>query len=354
MRILALTKYGPAAASTRQRFLQYCEPLAQAGFDLHTSALLDDRHVENLVAGRKTSKTYALDRYVRRVGAILGARRFDLLWLHCELFPYLPGWIERFGAELIGRPIIFDNDDAIYHPYDAHRSPLVRTLLGRKLEPLLAEVSAVTCGNVYLRDYASRFCPRSIVVPTSVDTTKYVPNPARSGEKLVIGWIGSPSTWENVRPIFPVLQELCASGNVSFRAIGAGIAADGDIFPGLELVPWSEASEISDIQSFDIGIMPLIDEPFQRGKSGYKLVQYMACCVPSVASPVGVNRQMLAGDVGILARDAAEWKKALETLLNDRNLRRRMGDAGRLRAERHYSVAAQAPRLVALFREVTG
>jgi glycosyltransferase involved in cell wall biosynthesis len=169
----------------------------------------------------------------------------------------------------------------------------------------------------------------------------------------VIGWIGSPTTWANMRPLLPVLQDLASGGRVRIRVIGAGAQAGSDAFPGLELVEWSEATEVAEVQNMDIGIMPLLDLPFQRGKSGYKLIQYMACGLPTVASPVGVNSEiMIEGETGFLASSAEEWRAALVRLLGDESLRERTGTAGRRRAETDYSLAVHGPRLVALMQSV--
>lgn len=349
MRILALTKYGLKAASTRQRFLQYAEPMANSGLELTISPLLGDRHMEALVQGRKSSPVYVGSRYLSRVAALFSAARYDVLWIHCELFPYLPGWFEAFACWVGRRPLVFDYDDAIFHMYDAHTSRLVRQVLGRKLEPLLERAAAATCGNEYLRDYAARFCPKSIVVPTVVDTDLYCPNRRAKDQKLTIGWIGSPSTWKNVRTILPVLQDLCSVGDVRFRVVGAGIQARADQFRGMELAPWSESTEIAEVQGFDIGIMPLIDAPFERGKSGYKLIQYMACGLPSVASPVGVNKSILDDCCGLIAATPTEWREALNLLVSSRGLRERMGAAARQRAIQRYSLGTYAPRLIDLF-----
>jgi glycosyltransferase involved in cell wall biosynthesis len=150
-----------------------------------------------------------------------------------------------------------------------------------------------------------------------------------------------------------MLQRLHARTGARFRAVGAGSAAQADRFEGLDLIDWTEAREIAEVQSFTIGIMPLIDAPFQRGKSGYKLVQYMACGLPTVASPVGVNSEIVVhGTTGLLATSEAEWDAALRLLLAKPDLRADMGKAGRERGVEHYSLASQAPRLVELFRSL--
>jgi len=351
MKILALTKYDREAASTRQRLLQFLPAFARAGIEVEYRPLLDDAYVRSLTGAGGRSRLAILRAYAARLALLLKRPDADLLWVYAETFPWLPGRFER----LVHRwriPVVYDFDDAFFVPYDNHRRPLARRLLGGKLEPLIAGAAACTCGNAYLRDYAQRWCERSMIVPTVVDTERYLPQ-APSAGPLVIGWIGSPTTWANVRPLLPLLQRLHHETGVRIRAVGAGRAAERDRFEGLDLVEWSEATEIAEVQAFSIGIMPLIDAAFQRGKSGYKLIQYMACGLPTVASPVGVNRDIVTeGSTGFLATGEAEWESALRRLIADAPLRQEMGSAGRERAVADYSLASQAPRLVALFSEL--
>lgn len=346
MRVAAFTKYDREAASTRQRLLQYVPSLAAAGFTIDHHPLLGDDYVRGLVTGRRPSAMAIATAYWRRFRQLLGARDCDLIWVYAELFPWLPAAFETLALRT-GKPIIYDLDDAFFVPYED------KPLLDGKLEPLLRAAAACTCGNDYLRDYASRFCERSLVVPTVVDTKLYQPVRKAAGEPPAIGWIGSPSTWVNVRPLLPLLRQLCAERGMRIRVVGAGAAAEQDSFPGLDLVDWSEATEVVEVQRMDIGIMPLLDRPFERGKSGYKLVQYMACGLPVVASPVGVNAEVVTQGVnGFLASSPEEWREALIRLLDDPGLRQEMGRAGRQRAEQSYSLASQAPRVVSLFESV--
>jgi glycosyltransferase involved in cell wall biosynthesis len=260
----------------------------------------------------------------------------------------LPALLERplLGR---GRPIVYDIDDAFFHTYNRHRSVLVRSLLGAKFQPLLRAAKACICGNSYLSDYVSQFCGNTLVIPTAVDTGKYHPLSKTHELAPVIGWIGSPSTWRYVRPLLPLLRDLVDSGRARVKVVGAGAAAATDSFPGLELVDWSEEREIDDVRSFDVGIMPLPDDDWARGKSGYKLIQYMACGLPCVASPVGVNSEILNDDCGILASTIEDWRRGLTRLIDCPELRALMGAAGRSRAQEHYSLAVHAPRLVNLF-----
>ena len=354
MKVLALTKYGPLAASTRQRILLYGPALAAAGIELEVSPLLYDTYVRRLAEGLRQSKLDIAAAYVRRLQAVAGARRYDAIWVYAEAFPYLPGPFEQLVG-WSGGPVVVDWDDAFFHMYDSHPRRAVRAALGRKMSALLRSASAVTCGNDYLREYAERYCERTLVVPTVVDTERYVPLARRHQPdgRTLIGWMGSPSTWRNVRPLLPLLEQLVRESGARFRAIGAGPAARQDCFEGMELAEWSEATEIAEVQAMDIGIMPLEDLPFEQGKCGYKLIQYMACGVPVVASPVGVNTAIVrAGANGLLAGDLAEWRDSLLRLLADPDLRVRWGAAGRQDAVARYSLSSQAPRVTQLFQSL--
>jgi glycosyltransferase involved in cell wall biosynthesis len=137
-----------------------------------------------------------------------------------------------------------------------------------------------------------------------------------------------------------------------FRVVGAGLEGERDRFPEMELIEWTEDREVAEVQGFDVGIMPLIDEPFERGKSGYKIVQYMACGVPAVASPVGANKSVMTENCGLFASTENEWSDALRRLLSDESFRRGLGRGGRARALAHYSLEVHAPRLIRLFKEL--
>jgi glycosyltransferase involved in cell wall biosynthesis len=354
MRVLALTKYDALAATTRQRFLQYQPYLERAGFVVDYAPLLGNDHVARLVHGGRASMMSVAYSYLKRLERVLFDKRYDLLWVHLEGFPYLPGLVERL-LSVRGKPIIYDFDDAIFHMYDASPNGVVRLVLKNKLAPLLRSATACCCGNPYLRDYAARYCPNSVILPTVVDTAKYVPAlPRNQTAPLTMGWIGSPSTWQLVQPHLPMLADLCQKLRVRFRVVGAGAAAEKNWFPQMDLVEWTEAGEINEVHKMDIGIMPVWDGPFQRGKSGYKLIQYMACGLPVVGSPVGVNSEIIRhGQNGFLATSTDEWRAALVRLVENASLRRAMGDEGRRLTVELYSLASQAPRLVDIFQSAT-
>jgi glycosyltransferase involved in cell wall biosynthesis len=350
MRVAAFTKYDRAAASTRQRVLQYLPYLERAGIQVDVHPLLDDSYVRSLESGAAPSRTAIAAAYARRLRLLLKPPKADLIWVYAELFPWVPAPFERLAFRS-GKPLLYDFDDAFFHPYDAHRNPAVRALLGGKLVPLIEGAAAVCAGNAHLRDYAARHNRATHILPTVVDVDRYRPAEDRAERPLTIGWIGSPSTWAFVKPLLPLLATLARERGVRFVAVGAGAAAEADRFDGAAFEPWSEAGEIAAVQAMDIGIMPLPDEPWARGKSGYKLIQYMACGLPVVASPVGVNATIVEdGATGFLATDEEQWRAALLRLIDDAELRQRMGEAGRARAVDAYSLQAHAPRLVEIMR----
>lgn len=349
--LLVLPKYGALAASARQRFVQYRRHFEADGIQMSLSPLFGDDYLKTIMGGGGKPLRMAAAAYVDRVRETQKNINTDGVLVHCEFLPYVPGGVEsqlfRFRV-----PVIFDFDDAIFHQYDQHRNPLIRAALGGKLKPLLRRADLAVCGNAYLQDYAARYCRRTEIVPTVVDTDAYGPKLSPQPDRpLTLGWIGSPSTWGFVKPLVPLLSEAALRHDLAVRVVGAG--PQKDIPPRFSFLPWSEPQEIALIQGMDIGIMPLPDEPWARGKCGYKLIQYMACGLPVIASPVGVNTEIVDhGENGFLATTPQEWAEAIAALAANAGLRRAMGEAGRAKIERAYSLAVHGPRLAGMIREV--
>jgi hypothetical protein len=351
IRVLALAKYGPRAASTRQRLLQFRPFLAEHGVEVDLRPLLDDRYLDALMAGRARSRMAVAGAYARRLGEWLSARRYDVLWVQYELFPFLP-LLDAMFARMVSRPVVYDIDDAIFHMYDAHASAAVRHVLRGKLRGTMRRASICLCGNDYLAGYVAAAGGRAAVVPTVVDTDHFRPASPRGrshGEPLTVGWIGSPSTWRYVEPLLPALLPAMERLGARLRVVGAGPAARG--IAGVDAVEWNEDREVAELRSMDIGLMPVPDEPWARGKCGYKLIQYMACGVPGIASPVGVNRAIVEHGVdGLLARTEGEWVETLSRLAGDPELRRDMGVRGRGKIVQRYSLRSQQPAVLDAFR----
>ena len=353
MRILALTKYGSLGASSRLRTLQYLPSLRASGMTVDVRELLDDRYIQDMYAGR-ISAAHVGGRYLQRFHNLRCAQQYDLVWAEKELLPWLPSFIE-LGLLPRSVRLVVDYDDALFHQYDQHRRWAVRQLLGSKIDSVMKRADLVLAGNEYLAVRArAAGCRRVEWMPTVVDLARYqlaTENRASKADPVRIGWIGSPATAGYLATVAPALKSLAISRDVQCIAIGA--RPDQVAHTPFNAVRWTESEEANLLSKLDIGIMPLPDAPWEKGKCGYKLIQYMACGLPVVASPVGVNSSLVRhGKNGFLASNETEWKQALACLVGDPELRRSMGQQGRAMVEETYSLQRQAPRLQALLRQV--
>ncbi len=334
MKVLFLHPLGPKYATYRARLELYLQPLRDRGVECHAISLLGDGSLLDRARG-----------VLSHASLLARIREFDVVVVHLRLFPHLPAAFERRLLDS-GVPYVYDFDDAVY---------LNDRLLARgKTDTLISGATTVIAGSAELARYARRLNPEVTIIPTVVDLARYPAQaaPARPGP-MTIGWMGAPETTHYLQTIAEPLRRLSASRGARLVTVGA----DPIVLPGvrLEQRPWTLATEIEELQSFDVGIMPLTDDEWARGKCGFKLVQYMATGIPSVASPVGANRDLIAeGVTGILADTPEQWVAALERLADDRELRTRMGAEARARAEAHYSIARTAPEFLRVLESVAG
>jgi glycosyltransferase involved in cell wall biosynthesis len=351
LKVLALTQHGRLSPSSRMRILQFIPILEQKGICVSVAPLLADTQLGAHLAGRRYDPRSLVLAYLRRTISVLQSRRYDVLWIGKEMFPWLPGVVESM-PRLLHVPYVVDYDDATFHQYDQHSNRLARLLLGAKVASLMRHAAVVLAGNPYLAAYARVAGARNIFeLPTVVDMLRYpLASPRAPSGCLRIGWIGTPSTAKYLEIIRDPLRELARRRKIKLVVVGAQPPS----VPGVpvESRRWDEATEASDIRSFDIGIMPLLGDPWALGKCGYKLIQYMASGIPVVASPVGVNREIVEpGRTGFLASSPEEWVTAWETLGNDAGLREAFGRSARIKVNREYSLASAAPVLTRALRE---
>jgi glycosyltransferase involved in cell wall biosynthesis len=247
-------------------------------------------------------------------------------------------------------PYVVDYDDAIFHSYDSSPSRWIRKALSNKLDGLLAVSYAVTVGNNYLAQYAhSHGARRVVLIPTVVDIDRYRVTPEPPGDVFRIAWIGSPGTTKYLQLLAEPLRRLALEKKIMLVTIGAGPLH----LPGvpLEQHAWSLDNETQLLETIHVGVMPLPDSPWERGKCGYKLIQYMACGRPVVASPVGINQEIVTPEIGFLASDVQGWYEGLRALSDQPALRQRMGQAARDRVEQSYSLQVTAPKIVRLLAD---
>ena len=346
IKVCGLALYGSQAASTRYRLAQYVPGLKENGIDLRITPLLRDEYVTRTFAGQTYSIKELIIDYVNRLASLTKQGKYDLAIVHVELFPLLPGGIK---SRLLRVPYIYDFDDAFFLKYRQKRFRRVSFLLKDKFAPVLSRAAAVLAGNHYLADYANQLNSATTFLPTVVDTDRYVLASERH-DLFTVGWIGSPSTSVYLSALALPLAQLGREGPVRFIIVGGRC----EPIDGVEVVnlPWDEATEVRLINTFDVGVMPLFDDEWARGKCALKLIQYMACGVPVIASPVGANLDVINDSCGLLASNSDAWLGGLRRLRDDRGLRRDMGVAGRQRVEQFYSLSMALPVMTNVIKTV--
>ena len=330
--------------------MQYIPYLSGAGLDVEVASLFDAEYLDEMYAGRRSiasMKRY----YLNRLHQLRS--KADLVWLETEALPWIPWPIEKLVWPK-NIPVVSDYDDAIFHRYDQSRHGVVRTGLGRKIDHVMRASKVVFAGNEYLADRARKAgAERVEIVPTVLDTAAYTPGQIENLDGCVrLGWVGTPETWSSFASQYAdMLSDEASKLGAVCRIVGAEAVSRCE--EPFEFLPWSEETEVAAIKGMDIGLMPLPNTPWTRGKCGYKLIQYMACGLPVVASPVGVNKEIVEHGVnGFLAESDDEWRKAIGALISDPSLRHRMGAAGRQKVENDYSLQAWGPRVASMLRSV--
>jgi glycosyltransferase involved in cell wall biosynthesis len=355
VRVLVIAPYPlERAPSQRFRWEQYIRPLEQRGISLEPSSFLDASgmdvvHRPRAWAGKMGATVAGIKRRLRDA---IAARSYDLVLVHRESAPIGPAWLEPL-LRRIGVPYAFDFDDAVYLPAASEANRHLAWLKGAgKTARVIRSASLVLAGNEHLADWAARFTTRVVVVPTTIDTDAYVPVHRSNTTPLCIGWSGSPPTLTHLRLIEPVLRELQSEREIRIRVIGdATYRMEGAT---VEALDWSAETEVQDLSEIDIGVMPLPDDEWARGKCGLKALQYMALGIPTVVSPVGVNQEIARDGAALVASTDAEWHEALRRLVDDPDLRSTIGRSGRARVERDYSVRATLPRWEQALRSAAG
>jgi glycosyltransferase involved in cell wall biosynthesis len=360
IRVLALSPIPEEGAGCRFRIAQFIPYLESVGVDVTLSSLFTPEFFRLVYKpghyARKAVRFAALS--ARRLGSLRHLRHFDVVLIYREMFPIGPAIVERLIAARGRPPIVFDFDDAIFLPNVSDANRLIGVFKRpQKVEAIIRSSDHVITGNEYLAAYARRFSTAVTMIPTSVDTDRFVPaaHDSDSGgprREPIVGWIGSPTTSSYIRSLAPVLRRVHGRQPFTLRVSGAGEPFD---LPGVnvENVPWSLDREVQLFNTCDVGVYPLADDEWSKGKCGFKAIEFMACGVPVVAAAVGVNREIVEDGLnGFLAASEDEWVDKLVRLLRDAPLRRRFAEAGRRTIQQRYSVHVNAPRLAATLRAV--
>jgi glycosyltransferase involved in cell wall biosynthesis len=355
MKVLALASYPVEAAATRFRLQQFVAPLAARGIILTIHPFLSSEIFQELYRRGAMVKVAGglLRSGAQRLIEIASARHADVILIQREAMLFGPPLIEWMMTRGLRRPMVLDLDDATYVSYESPTyGALSKTLKWfSKTDDLIRWATIVTCGNRSIAEYAADKGARTRIIPTVVDTEIFKPL-ARPDSRapLVLGWIGTHSTFPYLESIFPVLSSLAEHFDFRLKVVGSG--RDRITIPGItiENLAWAMDREVRDFQTIDVGLYPidvkLYSGKWAQGKSGFKAVQYMAVGVPFVATPVGGSAAI--GEPGVthfFASTNDEWYRSLERLMIDPDQRLKMGARGRAHAVAHYGLEDQADRL---------
>lgn len=341
--------------SQRFRFEQYFDFLRSNGIECELLPLLNEEEDKTFYSqGNYLKKGRVVwNAYKRRRKDLAVAKRFDLIFIQREAFMTGSTFFEKEYSRL-GKKIIFDFDDAIWLPNVSEGNKRFSWLKNpSKTRTILQLSDHVIAGNRFLAKYASEFNPNVTTIPTTIDTSYHTPQLNAGVNEICIGWTGSHTTTEHFKLALPALKEIAAKygSRVSFKLIGDPSFEVPEL--RLKGQKWDRNTEIQDLAGIDIGIMPLPDTEWAKGKCGLKALQYMALEKPCVMSPVGVNTEIIDDGIhGFLATSTQEWVEKLSRLIDDQELRSRIGVAARNRVEERYSVNSQKNRYLELFRKL--
>ena len=355
MRVLALPALPEFAAATRYRILQYVPLLAELGIRTDVRPFVTNRTFARLYDRAQAVRTAAgmLAGVGRRVVDAARLGSYDLVWVQAQaalIGPPILEWLAHRRCALV-----LDLDDATYiERRSSVFGSFASILKGRgKADRIIRSCDHAICGNPTVAAYISGKGVPTTVLPTLVDTQRFTPRAVRPPGDIVLGWMGTHSTFEYLLTLLPVFRRLAARHRFRLRIIGSGRAdlhADG---VDIEMRPWALEREVEDLQSFDVGVYPIATDEWAQGKSGFKAIQYLSCGIPYVASPVGIVASIgTPGITHLEARTEEEWFDGLSRLLTDAALRDAIAAAGRRYALEQYSTRQAAATLAGVFRTV--
>lgn len=351
--ILAPYPFGQAP-SQRFRFEQYLADLQKDGYSVEIYPFLSQKNWAHLYKnGSVLKKAWAMISSIfGRFGILPKLRKADKILIHREASMIGPPIFEWIIAKILRKKYIFDFDDAIWLPnYSESNAAFHRLKAYGKIKRIIKWSDKVFAGNNFLGDYARQFNPNVHLIPTTIDLENvHTIKATHSNDLPIIGWTGSHTTLSYIEPILPLLRQLHQEIPFRFHVIAnLPPTFDADF---IDFIQWNKESEISDLSQLDIGVMPLEDTIWAKGKCGFKGLQYMALSIPAVMSPVGVNTEIVqSGKNGILCSTQEEWYTTLKTLLEDRALRIQLGKAGHTTVFERYSVQAYRSTYLKLINE---
>jgi glycosyltransferase involved in cell wall biosynthesis len=354
MNILFVVPYPLGKApSQRFRFEQYLPMVTENGWTYRFASFIDESTWQILYKPGHTGQKVLgiLKGFLKRIALLFSTHQYDFIFIHREATPIGPPWFEWFVSRVLKKRIIYDFDDAIWIPNTSENNKIVAGIKWHhKVAAICRWAYKVSCGNSYLRDYARNFNENPIVNPTTIDTI-HVHNQVKdqNTSKLVIGWTGTHSTMKYLDQVVPVIQQLEEKYDFEFCVI-SNQAPDWSLH-SLTYKPWKKETEIADLLAFNVGLMPLEDDLWAKGKCAFKALQYMALGIPAVVSPVGMNTEVVDdNENGFICATSEDWYRKLENIMQDPELRTRLGKAAREKIEKNYAVLANRANFLGIFK----
>lgn len=340
------------APSQRFRIEAYFPLLEENNFEIYPQSFLENKSWNILYRrGSFFQKAIAVAKgFAKRwMAVIFLVHKYDFVIVHREAAPLGPPIYEWIISRIWRKKIIFDFDDAIWLPAISEQNRIAAFIKCFWKTKYICKWSyKIAAGNQYLADYAKRYNLNVTVLPTAVDTSvRYKSLVCQKVERPSIGWTGSHSTIKYLDAVVPILQKLEEKYDFDFYVICN--QKPSFQLRSLKYIEWKQATEIEDLKKINIGIMPLEADRWSEGKCGFKIIQYLALGIPAVASPVGVNKNIVDKEIGYLCSSEEDWYKALSDLLEDKTLRGEMGKNGRSKIINYYSLEANAVSFLNLF-----
>ncbi|TAH20572.1 MAG: glycosyltransferase family 1 protein [Cytophagales bacterium] len=356
MQILFLIPYPLGVApSQRFRFEQYFETLEKNGISYDCQSFIDEKTWKVLYINGYISQKIigVLSGFLRRLKVLFFLQKYDFIFIHREAAPIFPPIFEFLIARVFKKKIIFDFDDAIWLPNTSEQNSISAFLkFHQKTSYTCRWAWKVSAGNAYLCEYARNYNPNVCLNPTTIDTNLHkiahttASNKVR--ERLAVGWTGSHSTLKYLYFLVPILQAIEREYPIDFLVI-SNQKPDFQI-DSLKFIKWDKKTEIQDLSAIQIGVMPLTDDEWAKGKCGFKALQYMSLGIPALVSPVGVNTEIVKSEEnGFLCSTEEEWKSTLIRLIADSDLRKKIGENAKQTIENKYSVRANEQNFLSLF-----
>ncbi len=356
MKILFLPKYNYSGASSRYRTYQFIPFFTEKAIACKVESFFDDAHILSINLSRRAAKLKFLRFILKRFMLIFKAKKYDLLFIEKELIPYFPSVIETV-LKWMGVKFILDYDDAVFHNYDQNSNPVIRLLLRNKIPNIVKKADYVIAGSTYLYNYVLKLNKNVRKIPTVIDLKKYpLLKDSEEEEEFIIGWTGSYYTSRYVNLIMDVLKTFATkySCRICLSGYNKKLLPD-DMNKFVKIVDWEEETEVREIQKFSVGIAPMEDSPFSRGKCAFKSVQYMACQIPVIATPIGANGEIVKhNENGFHARTPEDWYKYLEFFYLNREKIKEFGGKGRMLVENEYCLQARMEQYLEIFNFVKG